>query len=49
MFSNPLTGILEKLTVEDRIVLAIIQKAINGDLAAFQEIQTLFMERFQTN
>ncbi len=41
-FDNPLKAPdapLERMTVEDRIILALIKKAISGDLASIQEIQ----------
>ncbi len=41
-FDNPLKAPdapLERMSVADRVTLAIIRKAMNGDLAAFIEIQ----------
>jgi hypothetical protein len=35
---NKLTGAIENITIEDAIALALIQKAITGDVAAIREI-----------
>ncbi len=36
---NPLTGEIETLTAHDRIALALISKALTGDVMAIREIQ----------
>jgi hypothetical protein len=35
---NPITGQLEQLPIQDQIVLALIGKALKGDVAAFKEL-----------
>ena len=35
---NPITGKIEKGVVEDKVILALISKALKGDVRAIQEI-----------
>ena len=35
---NPITGQLEQLPIQDQLVLALIGKALKGDVAAFKEL-----------
>lgn len=44
---NPLTGIDQKGTLEDHIVLAILKKARSGDVAAFREIMDTVYGKIQ--